>query len=54
MGERDAIRDELLDRMQALDLDLILCPVFPFPAVGVDDIVNLGLGTPKIIGYNGC
>jgi Asp-tRNA(Asn)/Glu-tRNA(Gln) amidotransferase A subunit family amidase len=49
MGERDAIRDELLDRMQALDLDLILCPVFPFPAPGVDDIANLGLGKVKMI-----
>jgi hypothetical protein len=36
MGERDAIRDELLDRMQALDIDL------RFPFQELESILGFG------------
>jgi fatty acid amide hydrolase len=40
MSERRAVIQELLDRMKALKLDLLLGPAWPFPALKVDDIVQ--------------
>jgi Asp-tRNA(Asn)/Glu-tRNA(Gln) amidotransferase A subunit family amidase len=49
MGEKQRIIQEILRRMDAEELDLILCPVFPFPALRVDDSKDLvGKVLPKV------
>jgi len=35
--KRDAVVEEVLSSMDNLHLDLIICPPFPFPALGVED-----------------
>lgn len=43
MERRDHIVDQLLSSMASLQLDLILCPAFPFPALRAQDIHNPNL-----------
>jgi Asp-tRNA(Asn)/Glu-tRNA(Gln) amidotransferase A subunit family amidase len=37
LSKKETLIDALLDEMKVQDVDLILCPVFPFPALGVED-----------------
>jgi len=42
--ERELLVDSLLDAMKSQDIDLLLCPVFPFPALNANDAqILLGL-----------
>ena len=41
MADRESIIREILTNMHTLDLDLILCPVFPYVAPAIEDAGNI-------------